>query len=134
MFGTRMGHAAYARVGAETGVNTADPHQLIVMLFDGALVAITTAAVALDAKDIAKKGQSISKAIEIIVNGLKVSLDMDAGGELAQRLAALYEYMADRLLYANLHNNRAAMDEVAGLLRDLREAWASIEGKSAAGA
>lgn len=134
MFGTRMGHAAYARVGAETGVNTADPHQLIVMLFDGALVAITTAAVALDAKDIAKKGNSISKAIEIIVNGLKVSLDMDAGGELAQRLAALYDYMAERLLYANLHNNRAAMDEVSRLLRDLREAWASIDGKSKAGA
>ena len=134
MFGTRMGHAAYARVGAETGVSTADPHQLIVMLFDGALVAITTAAVALDSNDIAKKGQSISKAIEIIVNGLKVSLDMDAGGELAQRLAALYDYMADRLLYANLHSNRAAMDEVSGLLRDLRDAWASIDGKSAAGA
>ena len=134
MFGTRMGHAAYARVGAETGVNTADPHQLIVMLFDGALVAITTAAVALDSKDIAKKGNSISKAIEIIVNGLKVSLDMEAGGELAQRLGALYDYMAERLLYANLHSNRAALDEVSGLLRDLREAWASIDGKSAASA
>ncbi len=49
-----------------------------------------------------------------------------AGGELAERLAALYDYMSDRLLYANLHNSQPALDEVAGLLATLREAWAEI--------
>ncbi|MDY0014066.1 MAG: flagellar export chaperone FliS [Rhodocyclaceae bacterium] len=131
MFGTSLNRAAaYARVGVETGVSTADPHKLILMLFDGALLAIASAAVAMDAQDIPAKGNHISKAIEIITNGLKVSLDMEAGGELAGRLAALYDYMAERLLHANLRNSRPTLDEVAGLLRDLRDAWQQI-GQSA---
>ena len=123
-FGNRA--AAYAKVGVETGVNTADPHKLILMLFDGALLQVRSAGIAMQSKDIPGKGMAISKAIEIIVNGLKVSLDVEAGGELAQRLAALYDYMSERLLYANLHNSQPALDEVAGLLVTLREAWAEI--------
>jgi len=127
MFGQMTNRAkAYSDVGVQTSVMTADPHKLILMLFDGALQAIGTAAVALAAKDIPTKGSSISKAIEIIANGLGVSLDVEAGGKLAEQLAALYEYMIDRLLYANLHNSRPALDEVAGLLRELRDAWNEI--------
>lgn len=128
MFGTSYANraAAYTRIGNETGVESASPHKLILMLYDGALVALRTASVAMQNKDIPTKGRSISKAIDIIMNGLKVSLDIKAGGELAERLDALYEYMADRLLHANLHNNQAAMDEVVGLLGSLREAWAAI--------
>ena len=123
-FGNRA--AAYAKVSVETGVNTADPHKLILMLFDGALLQVRTAGIAIGNQDIPGKGTAISKAIEIIINGLKVSLDMNAGGELAQRLAALYYYMSEPLLYANLHNTEPALDEVAGLLATLREAWAEI--------
>ena len=123
-FGNRA--AAYAKVSVETGVNTADPHKLILMLFDGALLQVRTAGIAMQSKDIPGKGTAISKAIEIIINGLKVSLDTNAGGELAERLAALYDYMSERLLYANLHNSQPALDEVAGLLATLREAWAEI--------
>ncbi|WP_018990303.1 flagellar export chaperone FliS [Aromatoleum toluclasticum] len=127
MFGSSSNRAsAYAKVGVETGVSTADPHKLILMLFDGAILSIATAAAAMERNDISTKGQSISKAIEIIVNGLKASLDPVAGGELAGRLDALYVYMGERLLYANLHNNRAALDEVRNLLATLREAWAGI--------
>lgn len=120
--------AAYAKVSVETGVTTADPHKLILMLFDGALLQVRTAGVSMQNKDIPAKGQAISRAIEIIINGLKVSLDMNAGGELAGRLAALYDYMSDRLLYANLHNSQPALDEVNRLLETLREAWAEIKG------
>ena len=74
--------AAYAKVSVETGVNTADPHKLILMLFDGALLQVRTAGIAMQSKDIPGKGMAVSKAIEIIINGLKVSLDMNAGGEL----------------------------------------------------
>lgn len=127
MFGTSLNRAAaYARVGVETDVSTADPHQLILMLFDGALLAISSSVAAMDALDIQAKGNHISKAIEIITNGLKVSLDMETGGELAGRLAALYDYMVARLVHANLRNSRPALDEVAGLLRDLRDAWQQI--------
>jgi len=123
-FGNRA--AAYAKVSVETGVNTADPHKLILMLFDGALLQVRTAGIAIGNQDIPGKGTAISKAIEIIINGLKVSLDMNAGGELAQRLAALYDYMSERLLYANLHNSRPALDEVTKLLSELKSAWAEI--------
>ena len=131
-FGNRA--AAYAKVGVETGVNTADPHKLILMLFDGAIMAATAAGVAMDNKQIPVKGEQISKTIEIIINGLKISLDLNAGGELAERLYALYDYMADRLLYANLHNNRAALDEVVELLSGLRTAWQGIAVNTTAGA
>jgi len=118
--------AAYAKVSLETHVSTADPHQLILMLFDGALLAINSAAISLENKDVASKVKNVGRAIEIITFGLKSSLDSDQGGELTERLAALYDYMCSRLLYANAHNVGAAFTEVAGLLRDLREAWASI--------
>ena len=118
----------------ETGVSAADPHKLILMLFDGAIMAATAAGVAMDNKQIPVKGEQISKTIEIIINGLKISLDLNAGGELAERLYALYDYMADRLLYANLHNNRAALDEVIELLSGLRTAWQGIAVNTTAGA
>jgi flagellar protein FliS len=117
---------AYAQVGLETGVSTADPHKLVLMLFEGALLSIAKASAALDSQDIPGKGMAISKAIEIILNGLKVSLDYEAGGDLAEKLGALYDYMTSRLLYANLHSSRPALDEVAGLLRDIKGAWESI--------
>jgi flagellar protein FliS len=117
---------AYQKVGVETGVSTASPHQLIVLLFDGALASIRAAAIAMDARETAAKGSAISKAIDIIANGLKVSLDRDAGGDLADRLAALYDYMCDRLLFANLRDNRAALDEVGRLLNELADAWKQI--------
>ena len=127
MFGQKSSAAtAYARVGVETKVSTASPHQLIVMLYDGALLAINTAAVSMDAGDIPNKGKSISQAINIIANGLKASLDMEAGGEIAERLASLYDYMSQRLLHANLQNSRPALDEVSGLPNELREAWLQI--------
>lgn len=122
----RRAAAAYSSVGVETGVSTSDPHKLILMLFEGALLQIGTASIAMENKDIPKKGAAISQAIEIILNGLKVSLDYEAGGELAQRLGALYDYMTQRLLYANLHNSRPAMDEVTQLLTDLKSAWEAI--------
>lgn len=125
MFATQSA-AAYAKVGIETNVSTANPHQLVMMLFDGALLAINSAAISMANGDLASKGVSITKAIEIITYGLKASLDGEAGGELAARLAALYDYMCQRLFFANMNNNEAGLNEVSGLLADLREAWAQM--------
>ncbi|KAF7598168.1 MAG: flagellar export chaperone FliS [Candidatus Dactylopiibacterium carminicum] len=122
----RQSAAAYARIGVQTNVATADPHRLILMLFDGALMAINSGAVALESKDVQAKIKHIGKAIEIISMGLKASLDTNAGGELAQRLDALYDYMINRLIYANAFNTDVPLTEVAGLLRDLRDAWSQI--------
>ena len=117
---------AYARVGVETGVAAADPHKLILMLYDGSQAAIAKARSAMSHGDIPAKGAAISKAIEIIDLGLKASLDVKAGGVLAERLSALYDYMLNRLLAANLRNDVAILDEIARLLNELRGAWAQI--------
>ncbi|MEW6513310.1 MAG: flagellar export chaperone FliS [Pseudomonadota bacterium] len=122
---------AYARVGVETGVMAANPHKLILMLFDGALLSIATAIHAMQEGNIAAKGESVSKAIDIVSNGLKASLDFTTGGDLAPRLAALYDYICDRLLFANLRNEKAALDESARLLTELKSAWQEIAGDPA---
>lgn len=117
---------AYAKVGIESGVNAADPHKLISLLYEGALQAIANARNDILNKDISAKGKAISKALAILDEGLLASLDKKAGGDLAQNLAALYEYMLMRLIAANLKNDVTALDEVARLLTDLKEAWDSI--------
>lgn len=121
----RNSAATYAKVGIETNVSSADPHQLILMLFDGALLSVNSAAAAIEGKDNPAKIRHITKAIEIITMGLKASLD-SSGGELTDRLSALYDYMGVRLALANAQSNVAPLIEVSGLLRDLREAWAQI--------
>lgn len=118
--------STYARVGLETGIHEANPHKLILMLFDGAIFSLGAAANHMRAANIAEKGQAISKAIDIIGNGLRASLDFESGGELAERLGALYDYMAHRLLHANLKNDLAALQEISGLLVELRGAWEEI--------
>ena len=131
MFGVSPNRAsAYSQVGMETGVTSADPHKLILMLFDGAIMAITTASAAMERNDIPAKGMAISRAIEIIANGLDACLDHEAGGELAQRLSALYDYMTERLIHANLHNSRETLDEVVQILSGLRESWQAIAPKT----
>lgn len=117
---------AYNDVGLETSVMNADPHKLIALLFDGALIAIARAKGEMTQKRTAEKGRSISKAIAIIGEGLHASLDKKAGGELAEQLAGLYVYMVSRLTHANIENDVAALDEVYGLLGQLKEAWDTI--------
>jgi flagellar secretion chaperone FliS len=121
------GATAYARMGTESGAMSASPHQLITMLFDGAKTAITMARHHMANKEIAAKGNAISKAINIVENGLKASLDAEAGGlagaELVGNLAALYDYINERLLYANLRNDLAQLDEADRLLESIGSAW-----------
>lgn len=117
---------AYNKIGIESSLTTADPHKLISMLFQGALLAIANAKNGILRKDIPAKGAAISKAIAIIGEGLHASLDKKVGGELAQNLASLYDYMVKRLVFANLNSDMAALDEVARLLADLKDAWDSI--------
>jgi flagellar protein FliS len=116
----------YAKVGVETAVAAADSHQLIVMLFDGALLAIAKAEGFMRQGMIAEKGEAISRAIDIISNGLKASLDFSAGDELAGRLAALYDFMGVRLVHANLKNDLGALQEVSRLLGEIKSAWEEI--------
>ena len=127
MFGSpKSGASAYANVSVETGVAAASPHKLIVMLYDGALVAVTTAQHHMKAGNIAAKGKSISQAISIIESGLRASLDKNVGGNIAASLDALYEYMGNRLIIANLKNQPEILQEVHALLLELKTTWEAI--------
>lgn len=117
---------SYATVQRDVGVMGADSHQLILMLFDGAGVAVADAKKHMVSGNIAGKCASIDKASMIINDGLRASLDLRAGGQLAKQLMDLYGYMCQRLLQANLRNDKAALDEVMKLLGELRGAWSSI--------
>ena len=125
---------AYSRVSVETAVPSASPQQLILMLYEGAIAATSSAQHHLRAKEIAAKGAAISQTISIIDRGLKASLDLNVGGDLARNLFELYTYMSSRLLRANLNNDDAALEEVKQLLLELKGAWETLAAKPAADA
>ena len=118
--------SAYQKVSVDVAVEVADPYRLILLLFSGAQAAIGNARAAMQQNEIAAKGEAISKAIDIISNGLKVSLDLQNGGDIALRLDALYDYMVLRLLHANLRNDPKALEEVGSLLEEIHSAWREI--------
>ena len=117
---------AYANVGLETGVVAANPHQLILMLYEGAELAVRMAIKHMNDGDIARKSAAITKASTIMLDGLKAALDPQQGGEIAQRLDALYDYMSSRLMLAHVKNQTAPLEEVLGLLQELHGAWKQI--------
>ncbi len=123
---TKSGTQAYAQVGVESAVLSASPHQLVVLLFDGALSAMKKAAILIEQGDIPGKGRALSQAINIITNGLRAGLNHEAGGEISANLDSLYDYMTRRLLEANLHNDPAAIAEVERLLSNIADAWKQI--------
>nr|WP_163503369.1 flagellar export chaperone FliS [Halomonas socia] len=120
------GANAYAKVGVESGVMSASPHQLIVMLFDGAQASIRAARIHMQNGNTAEKGKSISKALDIVNNGLMAALDAERGGDVAQRLASLYDYISRLLLAANLRNDEQSLNEADKLLEDIGTAWREI--------
>lgn len=115
----------YGKVSIQSGTSYASPHRLILMLLDGALEKISAAKGFMQREEIANKGSYISWAISII-EGLRLSLDSDTGGEMAENLENLYEYMGRRLLEANLKNDESMLDEVSDLLNTIKSAWAEI--------
>ena len=121
-----FGVKAYQSVAVQTAVGTADPHGMILMLYDGAIEAIRLAQAHMGSRRIAAKCETLGKALRIIEEGLKASVDRKAGGELADRLVALYDYITMRLLQANLRNDQKALEEARTLLGDLRSAWDQI--------
>ena len=123
---------AYGRQNVAVQVESASPHRLILMLFDGAISACRLARAHLQNGATAEKGTAISKAIAIVQEGLRVSLDKEQGGELAANLDALYDYIGRQLLQANLRNDAAKLGEAVALLCGLRESWEQVDPARAA--
>jgi flagellar protein FliS len=119
---------AYHRVHIESQIGgSATPHRLVSMLFDGVLESMNNAKGAIASRNIEAKGRAIARAVSIVDGGLRVSLDLESGGRLAQDLNALYGYILNRLTYANLKSDIHAIDECIRLLQPIRDAWNAIE-------
>lgn len=115
----------YQQVNAHALVSEASPHRLIQMLQAGALDRIAQAQGAMSRGQTEMKGMLIGKAIDII-GGLREGLNLEAGGELAANYDRLYDYMARRLIEANRKNDVRILEEVAGLMRELKAGWDGI--------
>jgi flagellar protein FliS len=119
------GAGAYQQVRSHGGVESADPHGLITLLMDGALERLVTARGHMLRGEVAPKGELIGRCIDII-GELRNSLDQNVKIPLVGQLDALYDYMARRLLQANLRDDVTMLDEVSGLLQKLRASWVQL--------
>lgn len=124
---------SYHRVHVETSTQAADPHKLIEMLLQGAIDAINQARGALDRRDIKVKGEQIGKAVRIVEEGLRASLDSTTGGRIAADLDQLYGYIVRKLTLANIRNDDQALMECAQLLAPISEAWSGIRSTAGSG-
>ena len=119
--------ASYKQVKNHSAVDSASPHKLIEMLFDGAVERVTQAKVAMQHKNMALKGNKINGAINII-NGLRESLNHDEhdASDIAANLDGLYEYITRILSRAHITNDENLLNEAMTLLSELGEAWKQI--------
>ncbi|GAB6196956.1 flagellar export chaperone FliS [Lysobacter xanthus] len=115
----------YRQTAVSSAVLDADPHRLVALMFAGLRERLQLAAACIDAGNVARKGKAITEA-STIVGHLDGSLNLEAGGEIAQNLSALYDYIQRRLLEANMKNDTAALRECDGLVADIQSAWDAI--------
>ncbi len=115
----------YSAINVQTGVVDADPHRLIQMLLDGALERLALSKGHVEREEWPALGEKVSKVISII-GGLQASLNMEAGGEVAENLDNLYDYMVRRLLAVHSERNAKPLDEVSALLREIKAGWDGI--------
>ncbi|WP_417284524.1 flagellar export chaperone FliS [Comamonas sp.] len=118
--------SAYRQVGVQSMVDGASPQQLIKMLFDGLVASINAARGAMERGDVSEKVRHIGKAVRILQEGLLAVLDKEKGGELADNLAALYDYCTTRLTLANARNDVAMVNEVAQLVGTVAQGWTEM--------
>ena len=127
--------AQFARNYRTAAVKTATPGQLVLMLFDGALRNVATALAGFQLEDVGARFEQINNHLlkaQAILLELRLSLDLEAGGEFAERMFALYEFMSHRLQVANLAKDPEPIRVVEGLLGEVRDAWATMLGQKRA--
>lgn len=117
--------ASYNVVKNQSGVESASPHRLVEMLFEGVQERIVQARGAIQYKNVELKGKKINSAISII-NGLRENLNMDEGGELAANLNSLYIYVQNILAQAHRTNEVKYLNEASSLIEDIHSAWKAI--------
>jgi flagellar protein FliS len=116
----------YEAISLETKVDTASQHELINMLLQGARTHIATAQGNIQRHQLKEKGEHLGRAITII-DGLKACLNHNQGGEIAENLDKLYDYIQQNILKASLHKDAELLAHVNILLANIHQAWQAIE-------
>ncbi|MCW4782360.1 flagellar export chaperone FliS [Enterobacter chuandaensis] len=127
---TKTGNSAYTTVSLDSQINGATPHELIVLLYDGAINAMKRAEIYFQSGNIARRGEMISRAINIIDNGLRTGLDHEKGGQIAEELESLYEYISRTLLEANLNKSGENLPHLISLMTEMSETWQLVAPKN----
>lgn len=123
-------YAQYQSIDLEARVESASPHGLIAMLYEGFLTRVAQAKTAMQVGNFEQKGTNVTKALNIL-GGLRNGLDAEKNPELSERLDDLYDYCQRRLLDASAQRDPEGFDEVAELIREVKEAWDEIEPEAA---
>ncbi len=122
-------YQSYQAVNLKAQTAQASPVQLVLVLMDGLIDELARARGHIEARRYELKASSLEKCVSII-NGLSSALDMDAGSEVVHNLASLYDYCAERLYRAGVELNVAIVDEVSGLLANIRSGWQGVQANS----
>ena len=117
--------AGYQQTNAYGQVEQADGHELIRLLLETLSARISQARHGIEENDIVEKIARLSKALNIL-DGLRMSLNTEQGGEIAANLDDLYDYMQRQLVRANAHNDIVILDEVKALAEEIKQAWMLI--------
>lgn len=121
-----QGYRQYTKVYQKAAVNTLDQKKLIVLLYDGAIKYLSIAANKMNGGDLYEAHTNLIRGKSIVAE-LLASLNMDAGGEIAENLQRLYAYMFNELIDANVEKNTKRIMDVVELLKQLREAWRTLQ-------
>jgi flagellar protein FliS len=118
-----------ARHYRELAIKAATPIGLIIVLYDMAIESLAHATREIDAGNIEARTGDLNHALAVI-NELHRSLNMEAGGEVAKRLADLYDVARGKILEANIKVSKDTIERLAGVLSSVREAWQIVENKN----
>lgn len=121
-----LAHARFTHEYQKSAVQGASPIQLIVMMYDGALRFMEAGRHAMQQKDLEKQNANLQKAQRVVVE-LMACLDMKNGGEVAKNLFALYSYVVDELVQANMSDDLKAVERSIKVISDLRESWSELQ-------
>lgn len=116
---------AYKKVSVNAQLASASPHRIIQMLYAGAIERLIQSKAAMEQGNIAMKCERLSKALDIIMS-LRDCLSMEDGGDVANNLDSLYDYMIRQVSTANAENQPEPIDEVITMLREIKSAWDQI--------
>lgn len=117
---------SYRQVGAVSQVAaTDDPVRLVQLLLGNAVDRLALARGHVERGEIAAKAEQLSRVVAI-VDTLNALVDLEKGGDIGRNLRDLYDYVTRRLTVANLRNDAQALDEAAGLLREIKTGWDGI--------